>query len=514
MTRPMRSDHWLELLDEPAALIAHQAGTVVAANARFAALLRLVQVPVIGALLSSLVSADDAPRLREAMAVDDPAQITLRFPGDGGAPGVGLACHFGPMRSGQRLLRVSSALPVGNAEGSDSRVGEQQREVGELRQKLAWFREAIDKVHHSVVIFDQQDRLVLCNKFYRDGYRSGDRVLPPEIMLEGKTYRELMELRVHYKLHKEFADDPAKFIEDRVRRFEVGTDHITYLATGAVVRSQYRRLADGIRVYISTDITELVEKEQKQLATELAYRTKSQFLANMSHELRTPLNAILGFSELIRDATMGPVDARYRSYADDIYTAGQHLLNLINDILDLSKIEVGYMRLREGVVDIADVVRKCCRLVHERARDNGQTIEPAIPPDIPRLCADELRLKQIIINLLSNAIKFTPPGGHVRIAAASHADGGLTLSVTDTGVGMRPEEIPTALTPFLQIDRGWRSGRDGTGLGLPLAKTLTELHGATFGIDSAPGEGTTVTITMPAARVLHRDWWPARAASF
>ena len=172
------------------------------------------------------------------------------------------------------------------------------------------------------------------------------------------------------------------------------------------------------------------------------------------------------------------------------------------------------MRLREGVVDIADVVRKCCRLVHERARDNGQTIEPAIPPDIPRLCADELRLKQIIINLLSNAIKFTPPGGHVRIAAASHADGGLTLSVTDTGVGMRPEEIPTALTPFLQIDRGWRSGRDGTGLGLPLAKTLTELHGATFGIDSAPGEGTTVTITMPAARVLHRDWWPARAASF
>ena len=239
MTRPMRSDHWLELLDEPAALIAHQAGTVVAANARFAALLRLVQVPVIGALLSSLVSADDAPRLREAMAVDDPAQITLRFPGDGGAPGVGLACHFGPMRSGQRLLRVSSALPVGNAEGSDSRVGEQQREVGELRQKLAWFREAIDKVHHSVVIFDQQDRLVLCNKFYRDGYRSGDRVLPPEITLEGKTYRELMELRVHYKLHKEFADDPARFIEDRVRRFEVGTDHITYLATGAVVRSQY-----------------------------------------------------------------------------------------------------------------------------------------------------------------------------------------------------------------------------------------------------------------------------------
>jgi two-component system cell cycle sensor histidine kinase PleC len=299
-----------------------------------------------------------------------------------------------------------------------------------------------------------------------------------------------------------------------VRRFESGTDHITYLATGAVVRSQYRRLADGIRVYISTDITELVEKEQKQLATELAYRTKSQFLANMSHELRTPLNAILGFSELIRDATMGPVDARYRSYADDIYAAGQHLLNLINDILDLSKIEVGYMRLREGVVDIADVVRKCCRLVHERARDNDQTIEPAIPPDIPRLFADELRLKQIVINLLSNAIKFTPPGGHVRIAAASRADGGLTLSVADTGIGMRPEEIPTALTPFQQIDRGWRSGRDGTGLGLPLAKTLTELHGATFEIESAPGAGTIVTITMPADRVLSRDRWPARVAAF
>ncbi len=384
-----------------------------------------------------------------------------------------------------------------------------------MQQKLSWFREAIDKVHHSVVIFDQQDRLVLCNKFYRDGYRSGDRVLPPDIVLEGKTYRELMELRVSYGFHKEFADDPEKFIEDRVRRFEAGTDHMTYLATGGVVRSQYRRLADGVRVYISTDITELVEKEQKQLATELAYRTKSQFLANMSHELRTPLNAILGFSELIRDAAMGPVDARYRSYADDIYTAGQHLLNLINDILDLSKIEVGYMRLREGVVDIADVVRKCCRLVHERARDNDQTIEQAIPPDIPRLVADELRLKQIIINLLSNAIKFTPPGGYVRIRGSRRApDGRLMLSVADTGIGMRPEEIPAALTPFQQIDRGWRSGRDGTGLGLPLAKTLTELHGARFEIESAPSAGTTVTITMPADRVMHRDGWPARAASF
>jgi signal transduction histidine kinase len=514
MPPPTPSDYWLEWLSEPAALIAHEQGIVVVANSRFGASLRSEVAAVIGAPLSNLLEVGDAARLSGVIAdgAADPVQITLRFLRGGGARPVALACHFGPAHAGHRLLRLSPAGSGGAKRGAAGRTRELERQVEELQQKLTWFREAIDKVGHSVVIFDQQDRLVLYNKFYRDGYRFGDRVLPAEIVMEGRTYRELMELRVRYQLHKEFADDPAKFIEDRVRRFEAGTDHIIYLANGTVVWGQYRRLADGIRVYISSNITELVHTEQKQRATELAYRTKSQFLANMSHELRTPLNAILGFSQLIRDATVGPVDSRYRSYADDIHAAGQHLLNLINDILDLSKIEVGFMQLREGVVDIADVVRKCCRLIHERARENNLKIEPALPPDIPCLLADELRLKQVVLNLLSNAITFTPSGGCIRIAASSRPDGGLVLSVADTGVGMRPEDIATALTPFQQIDRGSNRGREGTGLGLPLAKTLTELHGATFAIESELGVGTTVTISMPPERTLSRDRWQARGA--
>ncbi|MGA8400615.1 MAG: histidine kinase dimerization/phospho-acceptor domain-containing protein, partial [Stellaceae bacterium] len=277
------------------------------------------------------------------------------------------ACRLGPARASQRLLRL------GPASRRRATTSGPQREVGELRQKLAWFREAIDTVGHSVVIFDRQGRLVLYNKYYPDGYRAGERTLPADIVLEGKTYRELMELRVRYKLHKEFADEPERFIEDRVRRFEEGSDLVTYLANGKVVRSQYRHLGDGVRVYISTDITKLMETEQKQLATELAYRTKSEFLANMSHELRTPLNAILGFSQLIRDARMCPVDTRYKGYADDILTAGQHLLNLINDILDLSKIEVGRMELHDEVVDVAKLVKDCCRMVRERASARAPT---------------------------------------------------------------------------------------------------------------------------------------------
>jgi signal transduction histidine kinase len=507
------SDQLLGLLDEPAAVVAHDSGTVVGVNERFAALLRRDSASLIGAALSRLVGGEDAPRLAVANAAAEPSEVTVHLAADDIGPATAFTCRFGPARAGHRLLRLSPVQAAGSGHETDPYTRDLERRVQELRQKLTWFREAIDKVGHSVVIFDKQGRLVLCNKFYRDGYRSGDRVLPPEIPLEGKTYRELMELRVRYKLHKEFAGDPEGFIEDRVRRFERGEDCITDLASGHVVRSQYRRLTDGIRVYIGTDITELVEKEQRHRATELAYRTKSQFLANMSHELRTPLNAILGFSQLIRDATAGPVDARYRSFAEDIHGAGQHLLKLINDILDLSKIEVGRMELRESAVDVGEVVRNCCRLLHERAREDHLALEQDIPVGIPCLLADELRLKQVLLNLLSNAIKFTPSGGRVRVAAASRADGGLDLVVADTGVGMSPEDIDTALTPFQQVERGFGRSYDGTGLGLPLAKTLAELHGAHFDIQSTPGVGTVVTIAMPPERSLSSCPWLARGGA-
>jgi PAS domain S-box-containing protein len=236
---------------------------------------------------------------------------------------------------------------------------------------------------------------------------------------------------------------------------------------------------------------------------EAASRTKSQFLANMSHELRTPLNAVIGFSEIIMNAVMGPVDGRYREYARDIHKSGQHLLGLIGDVLDLSKVEAGRLELYEGPVDVGRVIGACRRLVVDRANANGVQIEEAIAPDLPLLAADELRLKQIVLNLVSNAVKFTPAGGRVSVAASA-ADGGMTITVADTGIGMRAEDIPVALEPFRQVDDALNRRFQGTGLGLPLAKMLTELHGGALEIASEPNRGTVVRVRLPDSRVLQK----------
>ncbi|HTW69319.1 MAG TPA: PAS-domain containing protein, partial [Acetobacteraceae bacterium] len=265
MQSPVQSDYWIDLLDEPAALLGRADATILVANVPFAVLLGRDAAAIAGTPLLRLLCPAETAALESAFAKEDAVTVALRFLVQDNTPSMTFDCHFGPMRSGCRLLRLSRAANA--AAAAPDRAADVEAEAAALRQKLAWFREAIDKVGHSVVIFDAQDRLVLCNRFYREGYRAGDRVLPRDIPLEGKTYRELMELRVQYKLHKEFADDPPAFIEDRVRRFEEGRDAITYLASGRVVRSQYRRLAAGNRVYISTDITELMEKEEQQRAT-------------------------------------------------------------------------------------------------------------------------------------------------------------------------------------------------------------------------------------------------------
>ena len=257
---------------------------------------------------------------------------------------------------------------------------------------------------------------------------------------------------------------------------------------------------------IGRDITPQMRAEaalrQAKDEAEAASRTKSQFLANMSHELRTPLNAVLGFSEVIRDGIMGPLDQRYSDYGNDIHRAGQHLLTLISDILDLSKIEVGRLELREEVVDLGAIIDSCHRLLAERAREGGVAIERMVPADLPSVQGDRLRLKQILLNLLSNAVKFTPPGGHVVIRTGRAADGGLEIAVIDSGIGMRPEDIPIALAPFRQVEAAFNRRFEGTGLGLPLARTLAELHGGRLELESQPDRGTVVRVLLPAERVV------------
>ncbi len=239
-----------------------------------------------------------------------------------------------------------------------------------------------------------------------------------------------------------------------------------------------------------------------QNAAETANRAKSIFLANMSHELRTPLNAILGFSEMLRDGLAGPPGPAWATYAGHVHTAGSHLLTIINDVLDLSKVEAGRMDIDEEPIEIERLLREVFNLLAPRARGSGINLSKSTDPALAMIKADPVRLKQIVLNLLSNALKFTPSGGSVRVFVQRSLAGTIDLSVADTGTGMTEDEVKLALEPFGQADNGLGRKHEGTGLGLPLAARLAELHGGSLSIDSRKGLGTTVTIHLPPERLV------------
>jgi PAS domain S-box-containing protein len=257
------------------------------------------------------------------------------------------------------------------------------------------------------------------------------------------------------------------------------------------------------------DVTELLAHEtalQKAVdAAEAANRIKSEFLANTSHELRTPLNAIIGFAEIMHLEKFGPIgNARYLEYAGDVLESAQHLLTLINDILDVAKIEAGKLELEEAPIHPAELGQQALRLVADRAGRAGVALEAVLPEQLPRLLIDGRKMKQILLNLLSNAIKFTQQGGRVELAAGRATDGGFIFAVSDTGIGIARADQMTALTPFGQVDSQLARRFEGTGLGLPLSCALAELHGGALELDSTPGQGTTVVIRLPAQRI-HED---------
>jgi signal transduction histidine kinase len=247
--------------------------------------------------------------------------------------------------------------------------------------------------------------------------------------------------------------------------------------------------------------SEMIQNQAAKDLAEKANRTKSEFLANMSHELRTPLNAIIGFSEMIKAEVYGPGLPRYRDYATDIHGAGQHLLSLINDILDLSKAEAGRLDLHVEQVDLADLIGESARLMSDRAVQKGLSLTLDIDV-LPPLLIDRLRTKQILLNLLSNAIKFTPENGSVSIQGGRDTSGRVVICVRDTGIGIAPEMIAVAFEPFRQIDSMVARESEGTGLGLSLVKKLIELHDGEVALESTLNMGTTVSIAFPAARCM------------
>lgn len=243
--------------------------------------------------------------------------------------------------------------------------------------------------------------------------------------------------------------------------------------------------------------------DEARRRAEAANVAKSRFLATMSHELRTPLNAILGFSEVMKNEVFGVhANQTYKDYAADIHTSGEHLLNLINELLDLSRIEAGRYELNEEAINLVHLVEDCRHLLKLRAQNRGILIRELYEPSMPRLWADERAVRQVVLNLLSNAIKFTPQGGEIRLTVGWTDDGGQYVSVVDTGPGIPEEEIPVVLSSFGQGSLALKTAEQGAGLGLPIVKGLVDLHGGNFVLKSKLREGTEVVVTFPPSRVM------------
>ncbi len=382
----------------------------------------------------------------------------------------------------------------------------QKQAEARAEQARARLNEAIECVSEGFALFDADERLMLFNSKFRDIVGGS-----LDLSASEPSYRTLMQaMAAHGRLviDAEAGSDPFAALE--AQRANAAGRLELQLDDGRHLQVNERRTDDGGLVAVYTDVSELKQREQSlslaKADAEAANKAKSDFLANMSHELRTPLNAVIGFSQMLNQEIFGPLGhENYKIYGNDIETSAQHLLSLINDILDMAKIEAGKYTLDESEIDIHLIVDLCERIVSGRFRDGELSLSIELPRHLPILRGDERALKQILINLLSNAAKFTEPGGEVTVRAWTADDGTLRIAVSDTGIGMAAEDLPKALGSFEQIESHLSRHTQGTGLGLPLAKSMCELHGGGLTLESELGKGSVVTLWFPAERVIRPE---------
>ncbi|MBI5163430.1 MAG: PAS domain S-box protein [Magnetospirillum sp.] len=397
---------------------------------------------------------------------------------------------------------IDAAGTLRGYRGTATDVTPLKRHEQELGAQSSLRQAIIDNMAQGVAVFDGEERMVALNRAARYMLDLPEGEIDPGVAtLENFLFHlaaqsdrrptnliELVETRLSYTRAHPYG------VFDLVR------------PQGSVLEVRSTAMPGGGFIQTFTDVTERKRVEQTlreaKEAAERGNRAKATFLANISHELRTPLNAIIGFSEMMKHEIFGPLEPQsYRSYVDDIHQSGQHLLELINDILDMSKAEAGMTDLSESLVDVASLIRSSIRLVARRAQAQNIVLEEEIPADLPFLKADERRVRQILLNLISNAVKFTDEGGTILVSAGSIATG-LVIAVADTGIGMTPEEMEQVMEPFVQADSRLSRKYEGTGLGLPLTKALVVAHGGSLTLSSAPGVGTTATVIFPLDRMI------------
>jgi signal transduction histidine kinase len=414
-----------------------------------------------------------------------------------------------------RIYWDGFVLDITDQKRAAVRLSASEQQAAAMRRELL---DATDGMTDGLVYYAPDGRVRFCNLRARIYLQ-----LPGDSDTTDMTFDDVLRLELEAGKVVSAHENEEDWTLLRVRQYRIGQGHLEMrMPNGGHLRISDRRTRLGGMVTVYTDVSDLVERgdelarSQRDLRlakeqAEVASRTKSQFLANMSHELRTPLNAIIGFAEVIEREFFGPVGVpQYASYAADIHRSGQHLLSLINDILDLSKVEAGRFEIVEQDFTLAETIDEAKRLLEIRAQKAGLAISSEIAVDIGRVYADRKLISQALLNLLSNAVKFTPTGGQVRISARRESEGDLILSIADTGIGMAPEEIPRALEPFGQIDGTLARRYDGTGLGLTITKAFIEMHGGLLTLDSEKGRGTTATIRLPGWRCRH--WTVGRSA--
>lgn len=428
------------------------------------------------------------------------------------------------------LVAAFAGRQVELAQSLADEVAERRRTEEALRAAQVQLEDAIESISEGFVLFDRDDRYVLTNSKYRELFPDMVDAFAP-----GTSYQRMLRTGLERKLWT-IRGDPEEWIRKTTAWHRAASQpQERQLGDGRWMRLAERRTRDGGIVGIRTDITEIkraegallrkvddLEAAQRRLerlsrdlaamaadraaardAAEQANHAKSEFLASVSHELRTPLNAILGYSEMLELGLIGKLEPQQIEKLQIIHQSGKHLHNIINDILDLAKIDAGKLELYdEESVNLREVVDSCIALIRERAAEGGLYLAAEIDPAMPLIIADVTRLKQILLNLLANAIKFTQPGGSVTVAGHARAGDGAVFEVRDTGPGMTPEEIKIALEPFGQVDAQLARHYEGTGLGLPLARRFTELHGGVLQVESEKGCGTTVRVILPPARVM------------